>query len=68
MKQTTYVCDKCGQNVTQDLAALTVESGPMRKHFESIHLCGPCQSALTEWLNTNFEARLEATLPRTATS
>lgn len=51
MRVTRVTCDKCGVEIQSGGSVLVVTAGSLRNRFsEPADLCGPCGSALVEWL------------------
>jgi hypothetical protein len=61
MQTTSYQCDRCGTDCTTDPARnhLALVAGSLTRGTKGLNgydLCGPCSSALAEWIGDRPEA------------
>jgi hypothetical protein len=51
MRQTTYLCNRCGNSILENRAIVEIKSGALgSRHNEPIDLCGDCQARFDDWL------------------
>jgi hypothetical protein len=73
MRQTTFVCDRCGNAIIENRCIVELKAGALgSRHDEPLDLCGDCQARFDDWLrggrqNAGFEpGTIAATRPATA--
>jgi hypothetical protein len=51
MRQTTFVCDRCGSAILENRCIVELKAGALgSRHDEPIDLCGTCQDRFDDWL------------------
>jgi hypothetical protein len=51
VKQTSYLCNRCGAAILENRAILEIKAGALgARHDEPIDLCGTCQERFEDWL------------------
>jgi hypothetical protein len=51
VRQTTYLCNRCGGVILENRSILEIKAGALgARHDEPIDLCGDCQARFDDWL------------------
>jgi hypothetical protein len=72
MTECIHYCDRCQARIEVDCTLLVMECGPapppwpidIARGRPTIDLCGPCLSALVEWLGAPDRMPVESSPPR----
>jgi hypothetical protein len=61
VRQTAFVCDRCGNAILENRSTLEVKAGGLgSRHDEPLDLCQECQAGFIDWLRggrQNVEVR-----------
>jgi hypothetical protein len=57
MKQTTTICDRCGNAIVEVASGLKPEYGALTNQLRgTVDLCQDCQSRLIDWLRSGRQS------------
>ena len=57
MRQTTLICDKCGDVILDHASVLSITAaGELKPAIDRIDLCGECSARLLEWIRSRVAA------------